>query len=507
MASNYDAQYLHEDYTPSETESTLSSQLIYTPTSEDMNASKLSADDLKHIDMLQNDEEQEEEQAPFLNERPPEYEKVISGMPTDSKEGGGGENFYFQDEDSSDSNPRGNCYRGKKKNTRRGRCLLGLVRGFVLFGVLFWVYRLLGTIFRPPCAENPEQREITIDNGPQSIQGRYPLFDLLSLSTTTGDITVSVVPQLASSESPDEPARLRIRSTSGSVTVSFSAPAAASMPDVEMDMMMDDMVKEEANEKKALQSKRKNDKRGKFTTHNRLTNKQGCTQKGFFKWTNACKSHRKNKNKNKKRILPAEESNTDPNFLPLRPYEIDIQTETGSIAGRFLVSSSVHLVTGTGSINAVLVPVTSMNQDQGQDHNVSVTTTSEEGSQQIHLTEPFYADQVSSSLSSLSKNSPALGPNANSNSGKSDPAISHATHHSNRGSLQIAYPRQWAGSIHARSEGSVNVGGLGVDITKDSDEVVDGVKKSDTSDDERWWGSRMDVSLESSQGAVAFYVG
>lgn len=77
-------------------------------------------------------------------------------------------------------------------------------------------------------ANSFHQRQITINHGETPIHGTYPLFDLLSLSTTTGDIHVVIIPQQASPFGRDRPARLKISSAGGGdVRVDFRGAAAA----------------------------------------------------------------------------------------------------------------------------------------------------------------------------------------------------------------------------------------------------------------------------------------
>lgn len=67
-------------------------------------------------------------------------------------------------------------------------------------------------------------RETIVTKDFKSIVERYPLFDLLSLSTASGSIDVTVIPQRADDQNPGNPAHLRIRTKSGSITVSFAVP-------------------------------------------------------------------------------------------------------------------------------------------------------------------------------------------------------------------------------------------------------------------------------------------
>ena len=69
-----------------------------------------------------------------------------------------------------------------------------------------------------PTADQHQGREIIVDSGSRSIWGHYPLFDLVSLTTTSGSIAVSLTPQPADPEKPNEPARVFIKTESGSVS-------------------------------------------------------------------------------------------------------------------------------------------------------------------------------------------------------------------------------------------------------------------------------------------------
>ena len=47
----------------------------------------------------------------------------------------------------------------------------------------------------PQVEYSPQNREIVRETGSRSIWGRYPLYDLLSLKTTSGSSVVTVEPQ------------------------------------------------------------------------------------------------------------------------------------------------------------------------------------------------------------------------------------------------------------------------------------------------------------------------
>ncbi|KAI1262592.1 hypothetical protein F5Y18DRAFT_397696 [Xylariaceae sp. FL1019] len=67
-----------------------------------------------------------------------------------------------------------------------------------------------------PGSDAPASRRIVIDETSQFISGSYPLYDLLSISTKSGSVSVSVSLHSASDDKP-APAVLNIRSQSGSV--------------------------------------------------------------------------------------------------------------------------------------------------------------------------------------------------------------------------------------------------------------------------------------------------
>lgn len=178
--------------------------------------------------------------------------------------------------------------------------------------------------------------------------------------------------------------------------------------------------------------------------------------------------------------------------LPPRPYEVEIRTGTGSINGVFVFSSSASLSTERGFINAEFVPV-SYHEAEGQ--SPSLSTASTHGSQNIKLTNAivFREDAHHSKEQPLS----------------AIPTASHTTRH---GSINIHYPANWAGKVHARTSphGSSCFNGKGLQVNKDGDGNAWAVKQPGDSDEYDWWGGRgnMNVSLEATEtGSISFYVG
>lgn len=117
------------------------------------------------------------------------------------------------------------------------------------------------------------------------------LFDLLSLSTTSGKIGVIVIPQRADAQNSGNSAHLWARTKSGSITVSFAVPDTI--------FPSDDNFKRNINH-----------------------HVEYCSVRQPFQ------------------------------FLT---YEIDVETESGSISGQFIFSTSAHLSLERGSISASLV--------------------------------------------------------------------------------------------------------------------------------------------------------
>lgn len=276
-------------------------------------------------------------------------------------------------------------------------------------------------------------RKIVVDKKSEPIVGTYPLFDLLSLSTTSGSIDVTVIPQRANTESPGQPARFRIRTNSGSIAVSFSFPGATSSPKI---------------------------------------------------------------NSNEKLCLEQECWNRYPPFQ-FRPYELDVETISGSISGQFFFSTLARLSSESGGISVRLLPIVRLinlrDVDGGEDensiqNNALMTTWTGSGSQDVRLMDPCFVDFP-----------------ANTTGAKSwvwgKPALVH--HDTHEGTLNINYPQAWTGNAHARAEsGNIAFDGRGLEIIRNGDGSVDGFK----CEGQKEWGN-MNVFLGSEAGAIIFHVG
>ena len=276
-------------------------------------------------------------------------------------------------------------------------------------------------------------REIVVKMDSESIVGRYPLFDLLSLSAASGGIAVTVIPQRADYQNPGNPAHLRIRTKSGSITVSFAVPETIFPSDNNFKLNINHHV-------------------------------EYCSVRQPFQF---------------------------------RPYEIDVETESGSISGQFIFSTSAQLSSDSGGISASLVPIIRLADHRGvsddgnnntQTYNASIVTSTNSGSPDIHLADPCFV------------NSPARFwheyPNLQF-------LLAQARHITHDGSLNIAYPQAWAGHAHAHTGGgSIHFGGRNLNVTMNEDGSADGFKREGRKE----WGE-MNVPLESGAGAILFCVG
>ncbi|KAL2014739.1 hypothetical protein VTN00DRAFT_2264 [Thermoascus crustaceus] len=468
----------------------------YTPTSSSSNdksaAGKGSPADEGDDDSLA--AETEYERAPLLSDPPPQYEDAL-------KHDGGGGSTKAGDVaplEVADPGAPGNCRKGKC--CRRGRkrfrkiCLLVLLKIVLLVGAALclsaavhgWRAKHYTCTteyeyeYEYDPSSPPPKRDIVLDRGSDSIWGRWPLYDTLSLTTTSGSIAVTIDPQPADPDDPDKPARLVLKTTSGSIAVSFSSPYAASIPENEMKMDLAELATVSGDQDQGVNKSKEKKRKHKTKQH-------------------ICK----NKPKNKRTYASGSSSSSSP-FPPPRPYEIEIHTESGSISGRFLFSTYASLESRTGSISALLIPVFyPSSSSSSSSSNVTLTTRTSTGSQYVRLTEPFEV--------------PASPPSGGQKKGHSPEYTARSSHvSSGSGSMRIAYPRVWAGEVHAAAHGGqIRLGGKGLQVReeesggsavgfKEPGYARDGISFADM-----WWGSRgdMNVSLVAEgSGSIDFFV-
>lgn len=161
------------------------------------------------------------------------------------------------------------------------------------------------------------------------------------------------------------------------------------------------------------------------------------------------------------------------------------------------ISTSAHFSSESGGISASLVPIIRLTDhgsvsDDGnnntQTYNASIVTSTNSGSQDIHLTDPCFVN-----------------PPARFRHEDPDLHLIHAQarHITHDGSLNIAYPHAWAGHAHVHTgSGSIRFGGRNLNVTMNEDGSVDGFKREGQQD----WGE-INVSFQSGAGAIFFYVG
>lgn len=323
------------------------------------------------------------------------------------------------------------------------------------------------------------QREIVLNKGSQAVVGRYPLYDLLHIKTTSGSVSILVDPQPADPKKPDEPARLIIETEAGAVSVAF------------LESKVDTMA----------------------TFENGDTRKVSDVIDLDYLKTSGATS-----------ISQIQGP------IPYRPYQVEIRTQSGDITGEVLFTSSAHLETQSGRIAAHFTPVLSHDHDESVVVHAVLTTHTESGAQDISLAEPLVIDDEDSSRMYYPVGA-----------GLASSSTTAASHTSQSGNIVAKYPRSWAGRIEAStSSGWIAIGGRGLNVTEEGKGHAVGVKApehdnhaahhhhhhhddGDYGDDDdemmmmmakrkkdlEWWGSRgdMSVNLESTgSGSIQFYV-
>jgi hypothetical protein len=312
----------------------------------------------------------------------------------------------------------------------------------------------------PQVEYDPQNREIIRETGSRAIWGRYPLYDLVSLKTTSGSIAVTIEPQPADPKHPDEPARLVLETVTGSVAVSFAHPHLDAVFEQDATIEFDDQpfVPDEGDIKAFKRS---------------------------------CRKQKKQHNKKKHLGHTVDKTAAAAAAIQYRPYEIVIKSHSGSVSGKLIFSSSAHVETRTGTISTTLIPVVSSGYPA---NNATLVTRTHSGSQNIALTNPL---RVASS----------------DNSSPDDSVVAHATssHISDSGHINVVYPHSWAGTVEAAAHsGSICLDGPGLEVSKDGQGHASGVKSAEENPESpEWWGSRgdMDVLLEAEgSGSITFFV-
>ncbi|KAI1979515.1 hypothetical protein LOZ53_005885 [Ophidiomyces ophidiicola] len=458
---------------PSNSATTSNGEVIYTPSVSDSHSvTKKEA---------VAEEDYASESDVLLDSPPPEYQDVVgaSGTPVEVKKG--------------EENPPGaandDAEAGCRKARRRGCC--GRIRErprhcrsakkricFIIFKV-FFVLALVGLVVQLVCQNKKKQhhqhhndhlgqdsstnnREILIHKSSDGIWGRYPLYDLLSLSTRSGSIAVEVIPQPADPNDPAKPAKLILNTRSGSISVHFRTPGSDSWHGKHHGGFRGTFKHEFERFKKEMKSAWREIQH--MLEHSLDTRSEG-----------------------------EEDSTTSTAAatpIPARPYEIEIHTRSGKITANVAFSSSVHLSAHSGSIDARLTPLVFRDLPTTT-ANISIATTTRSGSTHLMLAEPLISGTAARTA---------------------EVAVAEAVHAAHgSGSVRVSYPRSWAGRVRARSgSGAVRVGGADVFVSATGRREAEGVKKVNErqSARSRWWGSEgMDVEVSGrTSGDVEFWV-
>ncbi|KAK2738181.1 hypothetical protein FQN57_007156 [Myotisia sp. PD_48] len=438
-------------------------------------------------------------------------------MPTSGLQLGGAE----QDTEQPCRTKRRGCCgrmrrgRGCGENEKRAQgqtCCQKFIRGLKMFGIIWltlWVFMWSTSLIKRKFHGNSyggcggwkphsnAERQIIIKEHGKSVDGHFPLFDLLAIKTSSGSISVVVHPQPADPKNPYEPARLRLKSSSGTISVEFAMPSGDD--DGKSNGKGTYLDSEEAIVSKSSPRGHHDDRHAShpYPPHNPAM------------WPSS------------------------PSTLPPRPYEIEIQTKSGSINAKVGFTTRAKFSSTSGSINTVLTPFIfsdpAIYQPRGCHgstcSNVDIQTSIRSGNLFLKLVEPMFFNE-SSTLNIDSKQADRYSHSRFGWSSKMSPPrkgdddrsfeLKATASHKDRGSgpVSFVYPHSWAGVVRAGNWGSGPVSlkgyGLDVDAGRHRGEVF-GKKKATTKPGEKgyWWGSSGDMEVEirgGGSGPISFQV-
>ncbi|KAI1171163.1 hypothetical protein F4777DRAFT_566326 [Nemania sp. FL0916] len=267
-------------------------------------------------------------------------------------------------------------------------------------------------LIRPPLSEAPDQRHIVLRSSSKSISGSYPLYDLLSISTQSGSISVSVTPHSASSESPTQPASLELKSHSGSVHATFLEPFA------------EHHVGSHGTAWKSLPLHLSTSGTGDNLDSTKYDARDG--------WDSNLKPSDNDGSGNIAQQYG----------MPAREYITSVSTWSASISGSFPLGSRTSLDSHSGSIGGVELVVVPINTSGPR----KLRTVSVDGMQSIRIVDYDYR--------AASKTAWWKG------------MVSE--HRSQSGSINVEYPDSWEGTIEVEAQsGSISVVGRGVVILRE----------------------------------------
>lgn len=321
-----------------------------------------------------------------------------------------------------------------------------------------------------PARPSSSRRDIVVHktNGP--IWGKYPLYDLLSLSTTTGSIAVIIDPQAADPDDPFKPARVSLKSESGSISVGFKVP------------------------------------------HINSESEDGSPEFGNSEISSADWAESE-----------ADAKDGFRSHLSPRPYEVEIHTALGSISGSIAFSSVANISSESGSISTRVIPLVFPDSPDAIGRNVTFSTLTKTGSTFVSVADPFFVKSSSDDDNGddhdhdhdhdYDYDHDDDGDDNKSQYPKARDIVATSSHVvGGSGSIVATYPGSWAGHVHASTaEGKMPyVRGPGLEV-QEHEKEVDGVRDAEPQHEgKEWWGGsgRMNVSLSAEgTGSVNFFVG
>lgn len=243
--------------------------------------------------------------------------------------------------------------------------------------------------------------------------------------------------------------------------------------------------------------------------------------------------------------LPSFKSNYT---LPPRPYEIEIETTSGSIFAKVGFTSRAKLSSTSGSIRAHLVPLifTNASAEDGNSYSgfnhkrVSIDTRTKSGSTLLSVTEPRFIeaskavdddDIEEDAVSTDSDTDTDLGINRykeeteeeedegedeDEDDGDDEVTImkrgrhsfrrvrAKARHATHSGGLSVSYPQSWAGLVYATNgrRGKASVVGKGFDSINRRGGAVKGIKRPARDNEKEWWGSQGNMRVRLAGGGT-----
>ncbi|KAH8647248.1 hypothetical protein BX600DRAFT_518524 [Xylariales sp. PMI_506] len=280
-------------------------------------------------------------------------------------------------------------------------------------------------LVRPEAApQSPNSRRIVLHYTSKSISGSYPLYDLLSISTESGSISVSVTPQPASSYDPSQPASLELRSKSGSIRATL-------------------LERNEEHVDRSDNAVIPSDPPPPYELTD--TSSAGCISDA--------------KHDGKENTVDPHScgigSHSATSAVPARDYTTAVYTRSGSISGSFPLGINTKIETGSGSLSGLELVVMPTKTSGAR----RLSTVTQNGSQNIRVvSNGFWAAEKDAWWQGMA-----------------------SLHEGRSGSINIEYPDSWEGGIEIVNEsGSVSITGRGVEYIWKGDRKVIAKKGNDT---------------------------